>query len=454
MFKILDSFVYPLKLIKRALQRLLDKKLSKDFESKKYKKIHRFYKVRNHLRKFFLESFFFRLIFSKRLKNTLPIYIYKVDSIKELCKDKNFNYQIVEKAQEVEVVEPSYITFENKSVHFKQEKIHKCHSKDIYIAEMLDVGIVGENTAVLTDRKLLNDMAKNDLKMRLDLAFGSIKHINNERAIIEYQESKEQISEGISLIGFAPWNYFHLTVELLSRLEYIDKKAEYADIPLLVDDSILKIPQYLDLLNIMNKKNRKVIPIKKSLLYKVGRLIYPSYSSHMPINVKTSTCINDFLISKRALSFIRETVFDYFGIDTNKKIGSKKLFISRKNLDHTRLSNEKKVVEYFSEKKFEIIFPERMSFEEQVKMFSEAIIIAGSTGAAFTNIIYCPKDTLLLNIIPKNYHFYLFSTMAKLLKLESCFFDADVVKKSLAPSCETYKVNMKLIEYFFDSNIK
>ncbi|HRX17147.1 MAG TPA: glycosyltransferase family 61 protein, partial [Spirochaetota bacterium] len=158
----------------------------------------------------------------------------------------------------------------------------------------------------------------------------------------------------------------------------------------------------------MNKKNLKIIPLKKSVFYKIEELVYPSNSSFMPINVKDfSSYASDYIVSSSALNFVRTRVLGHYGIETKQAVGTKKIIISRKNLKHARLKNERRVLELMSNRGFEIIFPECMSLQEQVRVFSQAGVVAGTTGAAFTNLIYCPKNALIMNIIPKRYNFFL-----------------------------------------------
>jgi len=428
-----------------------EKKLSKKFGLGDYQKILNFYNTMHKFRTLAKKTIFSSKVFNNYFFNSLPAHFYKVESIKEFCCEQKFDYTVVEDAKEVEVLKPQYLYSEDGVVCFEEAKKMKYLSPEIYIAKMCKVGLVGENSVLLSEKKLLNDMVKKDVDNRYDLAFGSIKNINKENAIIQYANSDVIIPNGISLIGFAPWNYFHLTVEILSRLEYVDEFTESSKFPLLIDEIILKIPQYKDLLNIMNKKNLKIIPLKKSVFYKIEELVYPSNSSFMPINVKDfSSYASDYIVSSSALNFVRTRVLGHYGIETKQAVGTKKIIISRKNLKHARLKNERRVLELMSNRGFEIIFPECMSLQEQVRVFSQAGVVAGTTGAAFTNLIYCPKNALIMNIIPKRYNFFLFSSMANALGLKCCFIDAEVKKKSTSPSLEIFDVDLKLIDAFLN----
>ena len=79
--------------------------------------------------------------------------------------------------------------------------------------------------------------------------------------------------------------------------------------------------------------------------------------------------------------------------------------------------------------------------KEQVKLFSEASCVVSATGAALTNIIYCNEGTIIGCIIPQKYHFYLYSTLASLVKCKSIFLDAKIVSKTNYSSTDTFFVD-------------
>ena len=53
-------------------------------------------------------------------------------------------------------------------------------------------------------------------------------------------------------------------------------------------------------------------------------------------------------------------------------------------------------------KDFTIIEPEKLTFYEQLKLFSNAKIVIGATGAAFSNMIFCASGTYAGILISKH----------------------------------------------------
>lgn len=66
------------------------------------------------------------------------------------------------------------------------------------------------------------------------------------------------------------------------------------------------------------------------------------------------------------------------------------------------LSDEKELEDFFAQNGYEIVNPGSYSFEEQVDMFSSASHVAGITGAAFINTIFCKPGTKVIIINTSN----------------------------------------------------
>lgn len=367
---------------------------------------------------------------------------YLIISAKTYCRKKNLQYAVVENKQMREICIPQYYGYR------EEESIKMAVSPEIYIAELTGVQIVGGNSFVIADNYCIYDMATADDENRYDLRCESLKIIDNSQASVMSIDSNQLFDEAIFLIGFASSNYYHFTIEILSRLQYIDSFERYHSIPLLIDEIVFEIPQFSELLLTMNKYNHPIIPIKGHHSYKVNKLIFPSYNTWMPINVKDNVNLiyKDFIIANSGIEYIRNTVL----CETNY-CGDKKIFISRLNSRNKRLVNEKEVLELFKQYDFEVVYPEKYSFREQVEIFSRAKYIAGSTGAAFTNIIYCPQNATFVCIIPRDYNFYMYSTLAKIVRLNSIFLDAQIVKKGVKNSDDEYKLDIKSCKEFLNA---
>jgi len=382
----------------------------------------------------------------KQYENAITLYnknykskanLYKVASVKEFCRENNYEYCVVEEEKYRETFLPYYFGSN------EPEKTEKFMSPEVYIAELENVSVIGENSVIIAGDCCLYDMAKRDFENKYDLRFSTLRCIDENYAIIDEADSYKTCEQAISLIGFAPYNYYHFTIELLSRLQYIDKFEKYHMLPLLIDEAALSIPQFRELLESVNTLRHPVISVKKNQMCKVKRLIYPSYNTWMPMNLKPRVQAKpqDYLLAETAVRYIRSSI-----LKDRKKKGYRKIYISRKNTGNVRIINEENVAKLFEAYGFEIVYPESLSFEEQVKLFSEAEYVAGATGAAFTNIIYCPDNAKIMCIIPKEYNFCIYSTIAKIVGAKCVFVDAAIVERKSYSSSEQYRVDLNYCE--------
>ena len=355
---------------------------------------------------------------------------YRLISARECCEKNNWSYVVIERAVTRKVCKPCY--FEKC-----EETIEKFISPDIYIAEFHNVFVVGGVGAIFTQTECIYDALARDKEERYDVRFSALKYRMGNYVEVMHSRKSKEIKEAIFLVGFASYNYYHITVEILSRLKYVDSLEKYRYLPILIDEVVMEMPQIKQLLSRINTFNHPVILVG-DMGIKVERLIYPSMNTWMPINVKHAEMAknSDYQIAETAVYNIRECAKEIFSPSNHLK-----LFISRKNLKNVRLENEEEIRGIFERNGYEVIFPENMTYEEQVAYFSEAKIVVCATGAVLTNIIYCMPNTIIGCIIPEEYHFYLYSTIGKLLNLRNIYLDAEVTERAAYFSANKYIVN-------------
>ncbi|MGN0278006.1 MAG: glycosyltransferase family 61 protein [Lachnospiraceae bacterium] len=218
-----------------------------------------------------------------------------------------------------------------------------------------------------------------------------IRHKDSNHIILSYKASDTVIEKGIYMLGVVSTNYYHFHVEIISRLPFIDGKEEYRGWPILIDKGVLEIPQMKEFLSVMNVYNHPVIGIDNNTCVHVGKLAFVSRNMWMPFNMKKNIQMQpgDVLISSSVVDNIRERIFSR-PIQQGRE---KKIFLSRANTKNSRLENTAEIENIFRDNGFAVIMTEKLSYEEQVALFHGADMIAGVTGAAFTNMIYCRPGT-------------------------------------------------------------
>lgn len=389
-------------------------------------------------------------LFSFRVyRKTNKIFkVVPIIGIKEYCKKNKLTYIVVEEEKEREVLKAK---FWNKS----REICSKFPSSERYIANIRNAEIIGESTVLIAEGYLLNDMIFNDSEDRIDMRDNSLKKVWNNEAVIAQYDNKQECNQAINLINVATFNYYHALIEVLSKLLIVDQYEEYGRYPILVDEIILKIPQLKEALDIINYKNHPIIGVAKDEKWLVSNLIQISGGTWLPLNVyhRDMFKMSDFMISEKYLLLLREHILKVILKDKENIHKNRKIFISRKNTKTVRLKNEEKIRKLFEKKGFEIIYTEEMTFGEQVECFNNASCVVSATGAALTNIIFCRPGTEIVCIMPKEFQFETYSTIAYMLGLIPIFLDANVVERTPYIAADTYVVEEGYARKFIEEYV-
>ena len=80
------------------------------------------------------------------------------------------------------------------------------------------------------------------------------------------------------------------------------------------------------------------------------------------------------------------------------------IYVARDRIVHPRtMTNEDEVISRLTDVGFTILRPERLSFEEQVRTFSQARVIAGAHGSGMGNIGLAPPGCIVLEVMPEDW---------------------------------------------------
>lgn len=294
--------------------------------------------------------------------------------------------------------------------------------------------IVGGCSFVIKNDKLLYDMACDKEAYRYDLNHGEyVYHKNNKLKLKNNYSNENSYSRGILLCTFAANNYFHFMFAVMTKLALTNSISQFDDWPLFIDKKAYDINSLRELLGILNKANRKVIIIDEGEVCKVDELLIVSDSLFLPDNVYGKMRIKDFRMDWDNALLVRKTCID--SIPATNTNTPRRIFVSRKS--NQRIVNMSEIENIFIKHGFEIVYCEEMSFMEQVQLFNNAEFVAGPTGAAMTNILFCNPGTKFICLIPKKFRFYSYSTIAGNLGLKSIFVDGKIIHRNrYVSACE------------------
>ena len=282
--------------------------------------------------------------------------------------------------------------------------------------------ICGENI-VLSDYYYEN-------RQRVICTGGNFKAINNNFGIIDARTT-ESLSSGIAIFGSGSFNYYHWLIEILPTA-FLSQRlaADFQYFPLLVPEQYEKHLSYKDSLDIF-RAGRTIVTLRSDRQYQVDDLLVIDSPVHGPFNLRSGMWprITDYRHSTPVLTAFRQTILDAAGVSGLPP--ERKLFLARGG--DRRSYNQNELAEISKNYGFEVVFPEELSFLEQVRLFQSARIIVGASGAAWANMLFCSRGSKGLTwVFPEYDEFCAYSNIARTvgLDLEYLFPTADRIPAS------------------------
>ena len=190
-------------------------------------------------------------------------------------------------------------------------------------------------------------------------------------------------------------NYFHWLFDILPRLIMLEKINELKNIDYFYLPELKKFQ--IQTLKKFNLDNLKFINSKKFRHITCNELYATSHPWHNKGNIlKEAQNIPNWVFEEISRKFLKY----------KKKFNcNNKIFIDRREskFNHCQIINEKEVKNFLIKKGFSIYRIGEIDLLKQFYLFNNAKIIIGAHGAAFANLIFCKKNTKIVEFIPKKH---------------------------------------------------
>ena len=214
--------------------------------------------------------------------------------------------------------------------------------------------------------------------------------------------------------------YYHWLFDILPRIQLLKMSGIFEDIDFFVLPKLIYDFQKSSLA-FFNIPNCKILEIEDNELIFANDLIVPSLPSELGT------------VNLWALNFIR----DSFLKDISTHSPNRKIYISRKNASARRILNESEIIEYLSGLGFEIIEAENLSFDDQVKLFSQAEVVVSPHGSGLSNIVFCNKKTKVIDLFYGEFLVPCFWVIAAQLDLDYYYETSTDLKQDFSPYWES-----------------
>lgn len=262
------------------------------------------------------------------------------------------------------------------------------------------------------------------------------------------------ITAGVSMLGPCSTNYAHWLTETLPKLALLDLIDKFDDLPLLIDEGLH--PNIIESIEIINKKKRPVITIKKWSPLKVEQLItvsapgYERYAAHGLRNEEPAPFVNKF--SRSALKLLRDTVLA--SVLNGKALEKpKKIYLARSNSSKNlrQISNITSIELFLDSQHVQRIQSDELTFVEQVKACISADLIVCPIGAALTNMIFAPTGCKIICLSPyyEDANYFYYANLAATLGHEIHFVLGEQTKNANHPMHRDYSIDIELLRAHF-----
>lgn len=209
------------------------------------------------------------------------------------------------------------------------------------------------------------------------------------------EEDIVEITEAASFTDAVASNYAHFITEVLPRLHMFVRYAP-AHIPLIIDAALHA--NFLTAIRIVAGPDRPLMPVVIGQAIRVRKLWVMSVCGYIPFERRPGTTRwqghSQGVFSPMALQSMRDAVKSLLLISSAQTV-ERKIFI-RRNSGYRNISNSLEIENSLVACGFEVVEPEKLSFEQQVSLFSSASVVVGATGAALANIVFCQPECRLV----------------------------------------------------------
>jgi hypothetical protein len=284
---------------------------------------------------------------------------------------------------------------------------------NLYLFENARVSVL--SSSILLDNKIIIERVEGVEAKRCNYSTGHVFMHGQKSALVRNLQT-EHLEQGIFLGGNGSFNYYHWMIEIIPKLMYLNEldKHGYEGFPLLVSEDVDHIKTFREALNYI-VKDRPVVMLSKDKAYCVGKLVYINAPNNLPFNLRRNEKmrISDFLTRISSINFLRNRLS--LSVDFPPPAnGSHRIFFARRN--ERRNYNQQETFEIFRQQGFQKVFMEELSLKEQISLISNAEVIAGPTGAAWTNLIFCREGAKCLCWMAEGYgEFSAFSNLARVV---------------------------------------
>ena len=263
-----------------------------------------------------------------------------------------------------------------------------------------------ENVSIISHNKLLDKFSYQQIKGKLvSSKQNQVISTGTPKFIMKINKKLAILAQGAS--GYN--NYAHFLFDIVPKIKLFSLAINLKKIDYFYFSKLNKYQK--DIFKIIGINKKKIIDSNKYRHLQCKKI----YGVTHPNYFKGTFSYAHSLMPTWIVYYLKKKFLKY------KKSANiiKKVFIDRSDskLRHCKLINNNEIKNFLKSKGFKIIKLSNLNFKNQISIFNNAEIIVGPHGAGFANLVFCKKNTKIIELKPKNHPNKVYERISSINKL-------------------------------------
>jgi len=217
--------------------------------------------------------------------------------------------------------------------------------------------------------------------------------------LLRHDPTPVRVAVAAAFVDACAPNYAHWMTEVLPRIAVFCSIEQYEDIPIIINEGLHR--NIMESLALIVGPERQIFALPLGRAAQVDRLYLTSVAGYVPFERREAKTENHAhgLFCPLALELLRERLAA--STDNSSPQGWPRKIYIRRTGSTRKVTNGVEIEELLLSNGFVAVEPEKLTFSEQMALFSNAEEVVGSSGAALANLIFLPPTSAVNRLIGK-----------------------------------------------------
>lgn len=264
----------------------------------------------------------------------------------------------------------------------------------IYVAQLSDAQVCGgTNLVFMQDAVICHDLYDFVRDYTSEELHG--RHVIDAKKkrmrLVRNDATPEHMPVAAAFLDACAPNYAHWLTEVLPRIAVFCSVEQHANVPIIVDDGLH--PNIMESLALVVGNDREIITLPVGRAINVGFLYVTSVTGYVPFERRNARLAGHShgLFSSLAFEWLHKRLLS-FGDKLPLQDFPRKIYLRRKS-GGRKITNANEIEELLVDNGYVIVEPEKLTFLQQIALFSSVDEIVAPSGAALANLIFSHPDT-------------------------------------------------------------